>query len=100
MSYRISLTKDARQDLANIKDVRIRQAINKALLRLQDEPHKRGARLADNLAGFWSLHCVGNRYRAIYDIQELEHSVIVRVIAIRKEGDKHDAYSIASKRLV
>ena len=90
---------DAEKDLLQISDTKTREAIVKALLKLEDEPEKRGKLLSDDLEGFYSIRCAGQRYRAIYAIEVKKLEVHVLAIGIRKEGDKKDAYNVASKRL-
>lgn len=98
-SFTVELNHDAQNDLREIKDTRTKRAITSGLLRLQLEPAKRGKPLGDELQGYYSIRLAGQRYRALYSIAVSQGVVTVVVIAIRKEGDKRDAYRVASKRL-
>jgi mRNA interferase RelE/StbE len=98
-TFIVELNNDAQSDLQEIKDTRTRRAITSGLLRLETEPAKRGKTLGDDLQGYHSIRVAGQRYRAVYSISVSRGVVTVVVIAIRKEGDKRDAYRVASKRL-
>lgn len=98
-SFTVELKQDAENDLREIKDTRTRRAIASGLLRLETEPAKRGKPLGGDLQGYHSIRLTGQRYRAVYSIAVSQGVVTVVVIAIRKEGDKRDAYRVASKRL-
>ena len=45
------------------------------------------------------VRAAGQRYRVVYQVALLEGVVTVVVVGIRKEGDRRDAYRVASKRL-
>lgn len=98
-TFTVELNRDAEADLLAIDDTRTRKAISEGLLRLEVEPAKRGKPLVDDLQGYRSIKLAGQRYRAIYSISVSQGIVTVVVIGIRKEGDKRDAYRVASKRL-
>lgn len=98
-TFVIELNSDAEEDLLAITDVRTRKAISTGLLSLETEPAKRGKLLKGDLKGSYSIRLAGQRYRAIYDIYVKEGVVTVLVIGIRKQGDRHDVYRVASRRL-
>jgi mRNA interferase RelE/StbE len=95
--WAVGLAKQARKQLAEIADSRIRKHISKRIDRLEYEPEKQGKPLKDELAGFRSVRAVGQRYRIIYRIEEERVLVLVVMVGIRKEGDKNDAYAQAIK---
>ena len=97
--YRVALRKEAKTDLDAIKDTRTRAAVTRRMLKLESEPQKQGKPLKEPLQGFYSVRAAGQRYRVIFELQEVKSLVVVVVIGIRKEGDKCDAYRVASKRL-
>lgn len=95
--WKISLAKEARRQLVEIEDSRIRKSISKRIDRLESEPEKQGKPLTDELAGYRSVRAAGQRYRIIYKIEEERVLVLVVMVGIRKEGDKKDAYTQAIK---
>jgi mRNA interferase RelE/StbE len=95
--WKISLAKEARRQLVEIEDSRIRKSISKRIDRLESEPEKQGKPLTDELAGYRSVRAAGQRYRIIYKIEEERVLVLVVMMGIRKEGDKKDAYAQAIK---
>ena len=95
--WAIGLAKQARKQLAEIADSRIRKHISKRIDRLEYEPEKQGKPLNDELAGYRSVRAVGQRYRIIYRLEEDRVLVLVVTVGIRKEGDKNDAYAQAIK---
>jgi mRNA interferase RelE/StbE len=112
MSYHIDIDDLALLDLSRIKDQRIQTMISKRIDRLAEQPVAQGKLLGDNLTGLYSVRAAERRYRIIYAVinvtaeetandeqENLEGTVKVLVIGIRREGDKHDAYNIAADRL-
>ena len=97
--FAIIFTETALADLDNIKDARTQKAIARKVDELKTEPDQRGAPLKGNLKDYRKLKAAGGRYRVIYQVAMLEGLVTIVVVGIRKEGDKRDAYRIASKRL-
>ena len=97
--FAIIFTETALTDLDNIKDARTQKAIARKVDELKTEPDQRGAPLKGNLKDYRKLKAAGGRYRVIYQVAMLEGLVTIVVVGIRKEGDKRDAYQIASKRL-
>lgn len=98
-TWRIVLTPTARAHLRAITDVRVRRAIVGRIDELKQNPEGRGKPLFEELAGYYSVHAVGQRYRIIY---QLEHeTIVVHIVAlgIRKEGDRHDVYRLAKRLL-
>ncbi len=99
MRFSIILTADAQADLNGIQDRRSYSAIERKIDELQSEPDKRGKELTGDLKGYHSVRAAGQRYRVVYQVAMLEGVVTVVVIAIRKEGDKRDAYRVARRRV-
>ena len=97
--YRVALRKEAREDLDAIRDTRTKRLLSERMLKLEGEPEKQGKPLARDLKGFYSLRAAGQRYRIIYELQEVKSLVVVVVVGIRKEGDKRDVYEVARRRL-
>ncbi|WP_420594877.1 type II toxin-antitoxin system RelE family toxin [Deinococcus sp.] len=100
-TFSVELTPAALADLANISDKRTQQSLYNRVLKLDTEPLKQGKPLVADLQHYRSVRGAGQRYRIIYlvAISGATGTVSVVVIGIRKEGDKKDVYSIASKRL-
>ena len=98
--YRVALRKEAREDLDAIKDTRTKRLLTERMLKLENEPEKQGKPLVGDLKGFYSVRAAGQRYRVVYELQEVKDLVVVVVIGIRKEGDKRDVYRVARRRLV
>jgi mRNA interferase RelE/StbE len=85
--------------LAGIPDRRVREKIAQVINRLTEEPEKQGKALLGEMAGFRCIRAVGQRYRVIYTIRDLEVLVIVVAVGIRREGDRDDIYRLAKKLL-
>lgn len=99
MTFEVALTQEADADLEAIRDTRTRAAIIRKAFELENEPMAKGKPLRADLKDYRSIRAAGQRYRIIYQVGILEGVVTVVVIGIRKEGDKRDAYRVASKRL-
>lgn len=97
MSWRVSITPQAKRMLADISDRRIREKIGTVISRLVEDPEKQGKALLGELAGFRSIRAVGQRYRILYKINGLEIVVVVVAVGIRREGAKDDIYTLAKK---
>jgi mRNA interferase RelE/StbE len=93
--WRIGVAKEARKQLEEIGDSRIRKSISKRIDKLEYEPEKQGKPLTDELTGFRSVRAVGQRYRIIYEIEDERVLVLVVMVGIRKQGDKKDVYTQA-----
>ena len=93
--WRIGVTKEARKQLEEIGDSRIRKSISKRIDKLEYEPEKQGKPLTDELTWFRSVRAVGQRYRIIYEIEDERVLVLVVMVGIRKQGDKKDVYTQA-----
>jgi mRNA interferase RelE/StbE len=96
-TWRILLTPTARTHLQAITDMRVRKAIANRIDELKQDPETRGKPLFEELAGYYSIRAVGQRYRIIYQIEH--RTIVVHIVAlgIRKEGDKHDVYLLAKR---
>jgi len=93
----VSLTRNAKKQLAAIKDQRVQEGLRTSLRRLEYEPELQGKPMTDELIGYHSLRAVGQRYRIIYKIKDERVTVIVVALGIRKEGDKKDVYEQGKK---
>src|SRR5579884_502625 len=97
MRWTIKLTKAAAKQLVAIKDTRIRESISRRINGLAENPDLQGKSLSEELAGYYSIRAVGQRYRILYKIQAEQVIVVVVALGIRKEGDKKDIYALATK---
>jgi mRNA interferase RelE/StbE len=96
---RVFLTEDAKEDLRNL-DGAARVLVAKALVKLEDEPEKRGAPLGakatGDLTGLRKL-VVGNRtYRIVYRVEPDGSVCVIWVIAKRADSE---VYALAVSRL-
>lgn len=99
MTFEVAFTEEVDTDLEAISDTRTRTAIVRKAFELETEPMAKGKPLSGELKNYRSIRAAGQRYRIIYQVGVLEGRVTVVVVGIRKEGDKRDAYRVASKRL-
>ncbi len=97
MKWTIKLTEPALRQFGAIKDTRIKEQIGKRIDALVNEPEQQGKPLNNELAGFYSIRAVGQRYRIIYKLEGVRVLVVVVTVGIHKEGDKNDAYALAKK---
>lgn len=97
MRWQIIILPVAEKLLAEISDKRIRQSISRRIDGLTYEPEKQGKPLKDELMGYRSIRAVGQRYRIIYKVDDEKVIVGIVALGIRKEGDKKDAYVLATK---
>jgi mRNA interferase RelE/StbE len=95
----VIVNSDAEADLDAITDTRTYEVISRKIRGLEQEPDKQGKPLGKDLTDYRVVRAAGQRYRVIYQVATLEGVVTVVVVGIRKEGDKRDAYRVASKRL-
>ncbi|HEU0021039.1 MAG TPA: type II toxin-antitoxin system RelE/ParE family toxin [Dehalococcoidia bacterium] len=99
MAYGIIFTGQAQRMLQSISDRRIQTQIIRRSEQLANEPEKQGRPLSGELAGYWSVRAVGQRYRIVYQMDQAQVSVIIIATGIRRAGDRRDVYSLA-RRLV
>lgn len=97
MRWQIIILPIAEKLLTEISDRRIRQSISRRIDDLAYEPEKQGKPLKNELIGYRSIRAVGQRYRIIYKIDDEKVIVSIVALGIRKEGDKKDIYTLASK---
>jgi mRNA interferase RelE/StbE len=97
MSYRVVLTAEAKQLLAEIQDRREQGVLLTRLEQLAENPELQGKPLRDDLAGYRSIRAIGQRYRIVYQIVEEQVLVVVVAMGRRKDGDRQDVYALASK---
>ncbi|NKQ35080.1 MAG: type II toxin-antitoxin system RelE/ParE family toxin [Chloroflexi bacterium] len=83
MSYEITVCKAAQRQWHKLP-AKIRARIGKALLALEEEPRPGGVIKLKGAVDRWRIR-VGN-YRIIYRIDDNEKSVVVLVIAHRREA--------------
>ena len=97
MRWKIKLTLPALNQLAAIRDTRVRESISRRINALEINPEKHGKPLSDELMGYRSIRAVGQRYRILYKVEEEQVIVVVVAMGIRKAGDKKDVYELAKK---
>jgi mRNA interferase RelE/StbE len=97
MRWHLKLTLPALEQLAAIKDTRVRENISRRIDALANDPDLQGKPLSDELAGYRSIRAVGQRYRILYKLEAEQIIVVVEALGIRKEGDKKDVYELAKK---
>lgn len=97
MKWKIKLTRPALKQYAEIKDTRIKEQISKRIQSLEYEPEHKGKLLSDELAGYYSIRAVGQRYRILYKLEAEQVIIVVVALGIRKDGDKKDVYNLAKK---
>ncbi len=97
--YRVVIQPTALKLLKEISDRRIRQKISDRIDKLKESPEIQGKPLLGELEGYYSLRAVGQRYRIIYAIEQVQVTVIIVALGIRKEGSKQDVYALAKKLL-
>lgn len=109
--FEVVFDRQAAQDLEAISDARVQRKLIETAFELRTEPLAKGKPLTGDLQGLRSLRAVGQRYRILYQVvvripppepdppEVPAGRVTIVVIGIRKEGDKRDAYRVASKRL-
>lgn len=99
MTYRITLARSALDCLGRIPDRRVREKLVERIDGLEEDPEIQGKALTGELAGYRSLRALGQRYRIIYRVEKHTVSVCVVALGLRKEGDRKDIYSLATKLL-
>lgn len=100
MNYKVEMTEEALDMLAEIQDKRIRGKLFERITKLSDEPEKQGKPLVDELHGYRSVRAIGQRYRIIYEVKDAAIVVLVIGVGIRKEGQKKiDIYQRMKKMI-
>lgn len=99
LTYSVKFDEAAVLDLDDISDNATREVILRRAAELKDEPLKRGKALTGDLKGYRSDRAAGQRYRIVFRVFEQNGEVVVVVVGIRKEGDKKDVYTMASRRV-
>lgn len=96
--------------LAEIRDADKRRTIADKIDSLGESPRQMGKPLKDNLKGYRSIRAAG-RYRVIYAVSkagrnvdgdpagEIEGTVTVVGVGIRKAGSRKDVYAILGRLL-
>ncbi|MDP8240429.1 MAG: type II toxin-antitoxin system RelE/ParE family toxin [Candidatus Hatepunaea meridiana] len=91
MKYRVTLTDQAQDDLAAIRNPVIREQITGRIDMLKTSP-ERGKPLRGHLTGYRSLRAARKKYRIIYRTIENKILIIVIPIGQRKGNDFGDIY--------
>ena len=99
MTFKVFITPTALKMLNEIPDAMVREKIRHIIDRLQHEPEKQGRPLLGELAGYYSIRGVGQRYRIIYKVEKKRVVVLVVAVGLRREGSKKDIYTLAKKLL-
>ncbi len=97
MKYRVIITPIALSMIQRIPDRRVREKIADGIERLDEDPEKQGKALLGELTGYRATRAAGQRYRIIYRVEEEKVFVIVVAVGIRKEGDRKNIYTLATK---
>ena len=95
--HEVVFTAEALRTLARISDRRVRALIVERAEGLSQEPEKQGNPLTAELAGYRSIRAVGQRYRIVYSIDQGKVRVLIIAVGIRRQGDRHDVYSLAQR---
>ena len=97
MKYRVIITPIALSMIRRISDRRVREKVADVIGRLAENPEGTGKALIGDLAGYRSIRAAGQRYRIIYRVEKEKVFVVVVSVGIRKEGDRKDIYTLATK---
>lgn len=96
LRYKISFTPTANNSFAGVEKQNRKTILNK-IKGLKTEPEKQGKPLSGPLKSLRSIR--SGRYRIIYKVERSKIVVLILVIGMRKESDKHDIYAY-TKRLI
>lgn len=97
MAYTVEVAATALEALKEVRDTRVRNALDKRITALAEEPEKQGKPLTDDLKGYYSVRAVGQRYRIIYRVVRDGDKVTVVLVGIRREDDRDDVYTLAGR---
>jgi len=97
--WEVKILSQAKGQMKAIKDQRIQERLVSALRRLEYAPDQQGKQLSDELADYYSVRAVSQRYRILYYLHQDSGIVFVIGVGIRKEGDKNDVYTQTKKFL-
>lgn len=97
--YRVLLTPTAKSMLGIIKDRRVREKIRDSIDGLAHDPDIQGKPLLGELKGYRSVRAVGQRYRIVYRVHQVQVEVLVVAIGLRREGAPEDIYRLAQRLL-
>ena len=92
---RVTLYPDAVEDIADL-DGSDRRLVFKGLLKLANEPEKRGAPLGSGLTTFRKLVVGNRRIRIVYRVEDNGDVAVVWVVASRADNE---CYKLAMGRL-
>lgn len=99
MTWRIVVADAAKKALNAIQDKRELGLVLRRIGKLAEDPDKQGKALRGDLAGFRSVRAAGQRWRIIYELQNLQALVTIIFLGRRKQGDKRDVYELIRKLL-
>jgi mRNA interferase RelE/StbE len=99
MSYEVVFTAEAKDNLDEIRDRRVRAALYERAMELAVEPELQGKPLGKQLKGFRSVRAVGQRYRIVYEVRNMQVLVVIISVGLRKEGSDKDVYEQLKKQL-
>jgi len=92
-AYEVRWEEQARVMLLAVNDRKVQGQLIEKSESLSENPHNQGKPLQEPLAGFRSIRM--RRYRTVYHIKGKK--AFVAAAGIRKEGDRHDVYTLARK---
>lgn len=78
MEYKIKITLLAVDLLSKIKDKREQQRLVKRIEKLKFNPNKQGKPLSGKFQGYRSIRALGQRYRIVYRVNDIEEIVTIR----------------------
>jgi len=97
--WEVHLSPLAAEQLREITDRRISEALIKRARALAESPELQGKPLGDDLAGCRSVRAVGQRWRIVYRLEQERIIVLVLALGLRKGRDRADVYN-RLKRLI
>ena len=97
MAHLVDITPAALDALETVADRRTRSAIVRRIDAMAEEPKMQGKPLRGWLTGFLSLRTAGQRYRAIYKVDDGKKRILVYLVGICKEGNRRDVYALAER---
>lgn len=89
--YELRVSPEAREMLAEIKDVRQREQVERKMEKLANHPKLLGKPLRHDLSGF--LRCRMGRYRIVYRVLEEENIVRIYGVGMREDGSLDGIYA-------
>lgn len=93
MKWEVRLSPLAAEQLREITDRRISEALVKRARALAESPEQQGKPLGDDLAGLRSVRAVGQRWRIVFRLEQGKVIVLVLALGLRKGRDRDDVYN-------